>query len=117
MNRRGTFLALAAMALFSLQFASFASAMPSDRHAAQCCCAKLCKMTGHFQACCDPADPIHPPTILPRQHVVPRSPLEGVAVRVPSHEVFVPASLLDARSEAPQHSPPELYTLHSSLLI
>jgi hypothetical protein len=44
-------------------------------------------------------------------------PVVDVADRVPTPQVLELAEAPRAEFAAPQHSPPELYTLHSSLLI
>jgi hypothetical protein len=54
---------------------------------------------------------------LPAAHVTLHPPAMLVADILPSPQVVEFSDISRTDFEAPQHSPPELYTLHSSLLI
>jgi hypothetical protein len=57
------------------------------------------------------------PSILPVEHTALNVPVAAVVDNLSATEIVVIAEFSSSRFEAPQHSPPELYTLHSSLLI
>ena len=53
----------------------------------------------------------------PEPHVTLHPPVMNVADILPSPQVLELSEASRTAFAAPQHSPPELYTLHSSLLI
>jgi len=57
------------------------------------------------------------PSVLPVEHSVLNVPVAAIVEHLSAPEVIVFAEITPSGFEAPQHSPPELYTLHSSLLI
>jgi hypothetical protein len=111
------FLVLAAGALLFLQFADCMSAMTPDQGSMQCCGSMPCNPTNHSHDCCKAMVSGQSSNLLPVVRaslhapvIVPVGPLTSFAiVRLVSSPLIV--------AEAQQHSPPELYTLHASLLI
>jgi hypothetical protein len=117
MIRRATLLVLALSALFALQFADCLPAVSADDQTMQCCGSMPCDPTNQSHDCCKKMAPADSSNVLPAQH----STLSVLVTAVSDHfsmpEVPILMPVSRVRSEAPQHSPPELYTLHSSLLI
>ena|ERR1700675_4588405 len=108
---------LASVALLGLQFADCLSAMAPDQHSTQCCSSMPCDPSNQSQDCCKGMVSSQSPSVLPVAHVTLHAPVMVVTDILTSPQVrpLPEASRLDF--EAPQHSPPDLYTLHSSLLI
>lgn len=117
MIRRMTFFALALAALFALQFADCLSPISADQQTMQCCGSMPCNPTNRSHDCCKTMVSANASNVLPAQHAALSVPVTAVLDHFspPEVPIFAPVSRL--RFEAPQHSPPELYTLHSSLLI
>jgi hypothetical protein len=116
MIRRSTFLALAAMALFAVQAADCSSLFSAEHHAMTCCGSMPCHSSDGAHQCCKAENPRPAPVA-----VTPVSPAckiapAAAAVLVAALKVG-PASRTFSEFAAPQHSPPELYSLHSSLRI
>jgi hypothetical protein len=57
------------------------------------------------------------PSVLPVAHVTLHAPVMVVTDVLASLQTAPYAEVSRLNFDAPQHSPPELYTLHSSLLI
>lgn len=114
MNRKGLFLVLAAGALLFLQFADCMSAMTPDQESMQCCGSMPCTPANHNHDCCKA---MVSGQSLPTARVSLNAPasviVEPLVSAVMVRLVASPVNVF----EAPQHSPPELYTLHASLLI
>lgn len=117
MIRQVTFLVLALVALFALQFADCLSPISADHQTMQCCGSMPCNPTNHSHDCCKTMVSSQSPSLLPVQHFVLHVPVVAVLDHVSAREVMVFADASVSRFEAPQHSPPDLYTLSSSLLI
>ena len=117
MIRRMTFLVLALAALFVLQFADCLSHLSADQQAMQCCGSMPCNSTNQSHDCCKTMVSSQSPSVPPAQHLVVNVPVAAVVDHLPAPEAAVLADASFSRFEAPQHSPPELYTLYSSLLI
>ena len=117
MIRRVTFSVLALAALFALQFADCFSPVSADQQTMQCCGSMPCNPANQSHDCCKTMVSAPSPNALPVEHSVLNVPVAAVADHVSVAEVVVFAEASPSRFEAPQHSPPELYTLHSSLLI
>jgi hypothetical protein len=117
MIRRATLLVLALSALFALQFADCLPAVSADDQTMQCCGSMPCDPTNQSHDCCKKMVSADASNVLPAQYSDLSVPLTAVVdhFSTPEIPVFTPVSCV--RSEAPQHSPPELYTLHSSFLI
>jgi hypothetical protein len=117
MMRRVTFLVLAVAALFVLQFADCFSPMSADQQTMQCCGSMPCNPTNQSHDCCKTMVSSQSPSVLPAEHSVLNVPVAAVVDHVSAPEVVAFADASLARFEAPQHSPPDLYNLYSSLLI
>jgi hypothetical protein len=116
MNRKRLFLVLAAGALLFLQFADCMSAMTPDQESMQCCGSMACTPANQSHDCCKAMVSGQASNMVPTARVslsarviAPVEPLAVIAMRSVSSPLRV--------AEAEQHSPPELYTLHASLLI
>ena len=117
MVRKNTFVILAMVAILFLQFADCMSEMTMDQQSMQCCGSMPCDPSNQSHDCCKSmASSSQSPSVLPVAHVTLHPPMMDVADILPTPQVL---ELSDALTEfaAPQHSPPELYTLHSSFLI
>lgn len=108
---------LAAAALLGLQFADCMSAMTQDQQSMKCCGSMPCDPSNQSHDCCKGMVSAQSPNVLPVAHVTLHAPVMVVTGLLPAPQVTPcpEASRLDF--ETPQHSPPELYTLHASLLI
>jgi hypothetical protein len=113
-----SFLILAGLAILSLQFADCLSAMQLDHQSMQCCGSMPCTPANHSHGCCKTM-PSDTPAILPAAHVSLHPPVVVTAEYGPTLAILwktrprVPLKLVETQ----QHSRPELYTLHTSLLI
>jgi hypothetical protein len=108
---------LAAVALFGLQFADCLSAMTQDQQRMQCCGSMPCDPSNQSHDCCKGMVSTQSPNVLPVAHVTLNAPVMVVTdiLASPQAAPYPQASRSDF--DAPQHSPPELYALHASLLI
>lgn len=115
--RKRLFLAFAAAALLLLQFGACTPAMGMNQTAMQCCRSMPCMPANRSQGCCKDMLSAQLPNMLPAQHISLHSPTV-TAIEYPRvTETLGHASAPPLLVEAQQHSPPELYTLHASLLI
>jgi hypothetical protein len=117
MIRRVTFLVLALAALFALQFADCFSPVSADQQTMQCCGSMPCNPANQSRDCCKTMVSSPSPSVLPAEHIALNVPVVAVVDNLTAPEVVVIAEFSPSSFEAPQHSPPELYALHSSLLI
>ncbi|HWO31728.1 MAG TPA: hypothetical protein VNO32_23280 [Candidatus Acidoferrum sp.] len=117
MIHRVTFLVLALAALFALQFADCFSPVSADQQTMQCCGSMPCNPANQSHDCCKTMVSSPSPSVLPVEHIALNVPVVAVVDNLTAPEVVVIAEFSPSRFEAPQHSPPELYALHSSLLI
>ncbi len=115
--RTKVLIVLTLAALLGLQFADCMFAMTPDRQSMQCCGSMPCDPSNQSHDCCKGMVSVRSPNVLPVPHVTLHAPVMVVIdiLASPKAAPCTEASLLDF--EAPQHSPPELYTLHSCLLI
>jgi hypothetical protein len=115
--RSNLFILVALVALLGLQFADCASAMTQDQQSMQCCGSMPCDPSNQSHDCCKGMVSSQSPSVLPVAHVTLHAPVMVVTdvLALPQTTPYPEVSRLDF--EAPQHSPPEQYTLHSSLLI
>jgi hypothetical protein len=111
------FVMLAVVAMLLLQFTDCMSAMTQDQQSMQCCSSMPCEPSNQTHDCCKGMVSSQSPSVLPVAHVTLHAPVMVVTdvLALPQATPYPEISCLDF--EAPQHSPPELYTLHSSLLI
>ena len=114
---RSLLIFVALIALLGLQFADCASAMTQDQQSMQCCGSMSCDPSNQSHDCCKAMASSQSPSVLPAAHVTLQAPVMVVTdiLVSPQGVTYPEASRLDF--EARPHSPPELYTLHSSLLI
>jgi hypothetical protein len=115
--RKSLLIAATMVALLGLQFADCMSVMTQDQQSMKCCGSMPCAPSNQSHDCCKAMVSSQSPGVLPVAHVTLHAPLM-VATEIlasPRAITYLEASRLDF--EAPAHSPPELYTLHSSLLI
>lgn len=115
--RSRLFIVVALVALLGLQFADCMSAMTQDPQSMKCCGSMPCDPSNQSHDCCKGMVSSQSPSVLPVDHVTLHAPvmiLDDVLAS-PQATPYAKVSRLDL--EAPQHSPPELYALHSSLLI
>lgn len=117
MIRRVTFFLLSFAALIGLQFADCLSPVSADDQTMQCCGSMPCNPANESHDCCKTMVSGDASNVLPAQHSTLSVPVAAVVDHLSTPEVPIFAPVSRVRSEAPQHSPPELYTLHSSLLI
>ena len=103
--------------LLGLQFADCLSAMTQDPQSMQCCGSMPCDPSNQSHDCCKSMVSSQSPSVLPAAHVTLHPPAMFVADILPSPQVIEFSDISRTNFEGPQHSPPELYTLHSSLLI
>lgn len=111
------FLAFAAAALLLLQFGACTPAMGMNQSAMQCCRSMPCMPANRSQRCCQNMLLAQPPNMLLVQHVSLHVPAVAAIEYPRLTEILRHASAPPLLVEAQQHSPPELYTLHASLLI
>jgi hypothetical protein len=116
MIRRMTSLVLGLTALFVLQFADCFPPVSADEQM-QCCGSMPCNPTNQSHDCCKSMISAQSPSVLPVEHSVLSIPVVAVIDHLSTRDNLVFADVSRSRFNAPQHSPPELYTLHSSLLI
>ena len=108
---------LAAVALFGLQFADCLSAVTQDQQSMRCCGSMPCDPSNQSHDCCKGMVSSQSPSVLPATHVTIHAPVMVVTDVLASPQATPYAEVFSLDFEAPQHSPPELYTLHSSFLI
>ena len=115
--RKRLLIFVAMVALLGLQFADCLSGMTQDQQSMQCCGSMPCDPSNQSHDCCKGMVSAQSPNVLPVAHVTLHAPVMAVTdiLASPKATPCTEASRLDF--EAPQHSPPELYTLHASLLI
>ena len=115
--RNRLFIVVALVALFGLQFADCASAMTQDQQSMQCCGSMPCDPSNQSHDCCKGMVSSQSPSVLPVAHVTLHAPVMVVTNMLASPQATPYAEVSRLDFDSPEHSPPELYTLHSSLLI
>lgn len=115
--RNRLFIIVALVALLGLQFADCMSAMTQDQQSMQCCGSMPCDPSNQSHDCCKGMVSTHSPNILPVPNVTLHAPLMVVTDVVLTPQVTPYTQVSRLEFAVPQHSPPALYTLHSSLLI
>jgi hypothetical protein len=108
---------VALVAFLGLQFADCTSAMAQDQQSMQCCGSMPCDPSNQSHDCCKDMVSFQSPSVLPVAHVTLHAPVMVVSGVLASPQATPYAEVSRLDFEALQHSPPELYTLHSSLLI
>src|SRR6266446_2856481 len=110
-------LLFAAVALLGLQFADCLSAMTPDQQSMQCCGSMPCDPSNQTHDCCKGMVSAQSGNILPVSNVTHHAPVMVSADVFVTPQVTPYAQVSRLEFAVPQHSPPELYTLHASLLI
>ena len=110
------FLVMAVAALF-LQFGDCLSAMTLDQQSMQCCHSMPCTPANHSHRCCDKMVSAQTPNMLPAAHVSLHAPNVVTVDYARALVILRPAPASTVRIDTQHYSPPELYTLHASLLI
>jgi hypothetical protein len=108
---------VALTALLGLQFADCMSAMTQDQQSMKCCGSMPCDSSNQSHDCCKGMVSAQSPNVLPVSHVTVHAPVMLVSDILVSPQVMAYPEASRFDFEARPHSPPELYTLHSSLLI
>src|SRR5438046_6109086 len=115
--RKTLLITVAMVAVLGLQFADCMSAMTMDEQSMQCCASMPCDPSNQSHDCCKSMASSQSPSVLPVAHVTLHPPVMDVADILPTPQALDLSEAPRTEFAAPQHSPPELYTLHSSLLI
>jgi hypothetical protein len=115
--RKRLFIVVAIAAVLGLQFGDCLSAITQDEQSMQCCGSMPCDPSNQSHDCCKGMVSAQSPSVLPAAHVTLHPPMMVVADVLASPEATLHSEISRLDFEAPQHSPPELYTLHASLLI
>src|SRR5260370_28960641 len=115
--RKNLFIVVALVALLGLQFADCMSAMTQDQQRMNGCGSMPCDPSNQSHDCCKGMVSSQSPSVLPVTNMTLHAPVIVVTdiLVSPQAMTYPEASRLDF--EAPSPSPPELYTLHASLLI
>jgi hypothetical protein len=108
---------VAIVALLGLQFGDCLSAMTQDQQSMQCCGSMPCDPSNQTHDCCKGMVSAQSPNVLPVLPVTLHAPVMVVATILASPRLTPYTQFSRFEFAAPQHSPPELYTLHASLLI
>ncbi len=111
------FILVAMVALLGLQFADCMSAMTQDPQSMKCCGSMPCDPSNQSHDCCKGMVSAQSPNVVPVSHVTLHTPDMVVADVLAAPQVVSYAQVSRFEFAAPQHSPPELYTLYASLLI
>lgn len=111
------FFPLATLALLLLQLGNCIPAMTMNPGAMQCCRSMPCTPANSRQGCCKNMVSASAPSMLPGHHAALHGPTVAAIGYPRVTEILRYAPDPYSIIEAPQHSPPNLYTLHASLLI
>src|SRR5579863_889276 len=106
---------VALVALLGLQFADCASAMTQDQQSMKCCGSMPCDPSNQSHDCCKGMVSSQSPSVLPVAHVTLHAPLMVATDVLESPQAMRYPEVSRSDFDAPAHSPPELYILHSSL--
>ena len=115
--RNRLFIVVAVVASLGLQFADCVSAMTQDPQSMKCCGSMPCDPSNQSHDCCKGMVSAQSPNVLPVSHVTLHKPVMVVTDVLAAPQINPHAQISPFEFAAPQHSPPELYTLHASLLI
>ena len=117
MARKTTFVILAIVAILLLQFTDCMSAMTQDERSMQCCGSMPCDPSNQSHECCKTMVSSQSASVLPVAQVTLHPPTIVALDIFPVPQVLGLSEVSPFDFAAPQLSPPELYTLHSSFLI
>jgi hypothetical protein len=116
MNKK-VFIIVALVALLGLQFADCTSAMAQDQQSMKCCGSMPCDPSNQTHDCCKGMVSGHSAYVLPVAQITLHVPLMVVTDILASQQTPAHPDVSGLHFAAPLHSPPELYSLHASLLI
>lgn len=108
---------VAMVALLGLQFADCMSAMTQDQRSMKCCGSMPCDPSNQSHDCCKAMVSSQSPSVLAVAHVTLHAPVMVVTDILASLQTMTHPKVSRLDFDAPAHSPPKLYALHSSLLI
>jgi hypothetical protein len=111
------FVVLAVVAFLGPQFADCMSAMTQDQQSMKCCGTMPCDPSNQSHDCCKAMVSSQSPSVLPVAYVTLHVPVLVATDILASPQAMTYPEAFRLDFEVPPHSPPELYTLHSSLLI
>jgi hypothetical protein len=111
------FLLLMVGAVLFLQAADCMATLSQDQQAAQCCGTSQCTPANQSHGCCKAMTSTEIPRMLVKARVSLNLPVAAVVEHAPVLETAIFTPSISLSFEPQQYSPPELYTLHSSLLI
>ena len=117
MARKTTLVMLAVVAILLLQFADCMSAVTQDQQSMQCCGSMPCDPSNQSHDCCKAMASSQSPSALPVAHVTLHAPVMVATEILASPRIVTYSEASRLNFEAQPHSPPELYTLHSSFVI
>jgi hypothetical protein len=115
--RKRLLIVVTIVALLGLQFADCMSAMTQDQQSMQCCGSMPCDPSNQAHDCCKGMVSAQSPNVLPVSHVTLHVPVWVTTDFLVAPHVATYSQVSRFEFAAPQHSPPELYTLNASLLI
>jgi hypothetical protein len=111
------FLILMVGAVLLLQFADCMAAYSQDQQAMQCCGTSACTPANQSHGCCKTMTSSETPRMLVKARASLEIPAVAVVEHTPMLEAAISTPRISLSLEPQQYSPPELYTLHGSLLI
>jgi|SRR5215472_4170486 len=115
--RRKLLIVVAIAGVLGLQFTDCMSGMTQDQQSIQCCGSMPCDPSNQSHDCCKGMVSAQSPNVLPVPQLTLHAPVIVVADVLASLQVTPSTQTTRFEFAAVEHSPPELYTLHSSLLI
>jgi len=117
MYRKATFALVALFGVLIVPFADCVFAATRDQGSMQCYGSMPCDPSNQSHDCCKSMGSSQSPSAMPTTCVSLHAPVGFVAGLLPSPFIPQLSESTSAALAASQHSPPELYTLHSSFLI
>ena len=111
------FLSFIVATFLLLQFADCMAAYSQDHQAMLCCGTSACAPANQTHGCCKAMSSTEVPTMLVKARASLEAPPVAVVEHAPILEPAVFLPLTSSLFEPQRYDPPELYTLHSSLLI
>ena len=100
-----------------LQLADCMAAYSPDQQVMQCCGTSACTPANQNHGCCKSMNSTEAPRMLVKARVSLDVPAVAVVEHAPTLETAVAVPLDSPAFETQEYSPPDLYTLHSALLI
>jgi hypothetical protein len=111
------FLFLMIGAVLFLQAADCLAALSQNQEAVQCCGTSQCTPANQSHGCCKTMTSTEIPRMLVKARVSLNVPVVAVVERAPVLETAMFTPPISPSFESRQYRPPDLYALHSSLLI